>query len=415
MHLDTQTLYALSSLSLLTTAALVGVAALSYSAELRRSGLLWAWSVALLAAGMGLVALRGSIPDAVSVFGSHLGRVGGLAGFHHTLKRLNRERVRVLLVWAPVAVAAASCAFFYYARPDYGERVVALSAITAFQMAVCAITVRRGSAGMAPLSSRLVAAVFWGCGLLLAARAVGSAELAPGGGPGAILQPTLLEQGSVLGLAVGFLLLAFGMVIICNERLNLELQRLAALDPLTEHYNRRVIEDFGRREAVRARRHQLPIAVALVDIDHFKALNDTHGHAAGDAAIRHVAFVLERALRGQDLFGRYGGDEFVIVMPDTGGEDARRACERLRETIANTALAFGSSRFACNVSIGVASLRGDEADFERLVRTADGALYEAKRQGRNCVRLGPTAGEGPVTLAGGVPPPAGAGAGAGGA
>ena len=411
MHLDTQTLYALSSLSLLTTAALVGIAALTYSAELRRSGQLWATSVALLAAGMGLVALRGAIPDVVSVFGSHLARVAGLAGFHHTLKRLNRERIRPLLVWAPVVVAALSCAFYYFVQPDYGKRVVVLSAITAFQMALCAVTVRRGSSGMAPLSSQLVGGVFWSGALLLAARALGSAELAPGGGPDAILRPTLLEQGTVLGLAVCFLLLAFSMVIIFNERLNLELQRLAALDPLTEHYNRRVIEDFGRREVVRSRRHQLPIAVALVDIDHFKAVNDTHGHAAGDAAIRHVAFVLERTLRGQDLFGRYGGDEFVVVMPDTGGEEARRACERLRETIANTALAFGDSRFACNVSIGVASLRGDEADFERLVRTADGALYEAKRQGRNRVRLGPTAGEGPVTLAGGDPPPADAGAG----
>lgn len=164
---------------------------------------------------------------------------------------------------------------------------------------------------------------------------------------------------------------------------NRELERLAATDRLTGLANRLRLDETLEREIYRAHRYVSPLSVILVDVDHFKAVNDSLGHAAGDAALAGIAGVLRARIRESDLVGRWGGEEFLIVSPGSGGEAARQLAEHLREAVAATALPRCGARTA---SFGVAECAGDDSPAT-LVARADSALYAAKHAGRNRVEV----------------------------
>jgi len=170
-----------------------------------------------------------------------------------------------------------------------------------------------------------------------------------------------------------------------------KMEQLASYDGLTQVLNRRALSDRARHELSRASRHTQPFALALLDIDAFKRINDTAGHAAGDAVLREVARRLVAAVRASDDVGRWGGEEFVVLLSGAGAEDAARAAERLRSRIAGSPFPFpdGSTRDV-TVSVGLVTTDGaapDAFDLERLVEAADRALYRAKAEGRNTVRV----------------------------
>ena len=166
-----------------------------------------------------------------------------------------------------------------------------------------------------------------------------------------------------------------------------ELHLLATTDGLTRLPNRRQLMTALDTEVVRAARSRRPLTLALLDIDHFKAINDRHGHPAGDAVLVAVADVLREVTRGGDLLGRFGGEEFAVLMPDTSLDQAQLGCERLRRAIERRTLTFpDGSTGRVTISTGVARLAGAEGPTQ-LIRRADVALYEAKAGGRNVVRL----------------------------
>ena len=168
-----------------------------------------------------------------------------------------------------------------------------------------------------------------------------------------------------------------------------QLQLLAYVDPLSGVLNRRSFLDLSGKEESRGRRRNYHIAVLMVDIDHFKQVNDTYGHASGDAVIRGLAEICARALRPSDLVARYGGEEFVISLPETGIDQARLVAERLCAAVADATIPTGTGGVRFTVSIGVAicSRRSSLAD---AMRRADEALYAAKRNGRNRVEVAET-------------------------
>lgn len=166
-----------------------------------------------------------------------------------------------------------------------------------------------------------------------------------------------------------------------------ELQVQATTDTLTGLPNRRHLLDALEKEVVRAKRTGRPLAFALLDLDKFKAINDTHGHPSGDAVLRSVADVLKRVCRGGDLVGRFGGEEFAMLMPETSREEAEIACERIRKAIAKRTVAYPTGAFGrVTVSTGVAVFASEEKSNQFVAR-ADTALYQAKQDGRNVVRL----------------------------
>ena len=163
------------------------------------------------------------------------------------------------------------------------------------------------------------------------------------------------------------------------------LERLATTDALTGALNRRSLENAFTREAERCQRAKLHLFVMMLDIDHFKAVNDTYGHAAGDAALRHLVAVCMATLRKTDVLARVGGEEFAILASAATASEALQLAERLREKIAISPVIATSSTFNFTISIGVALASGNDDTMEKALTRADDALYEAKRSGRNKV------------------------------
>jgi diguanylate cyclase (GGDEF)-like protein len=172
---------------------------------------------------------------------------------------------------------------------------------------------------------------------------------------------------------------------MCNDEFNTYLQSMASTDPLTGVANRRRLAQRAAEEISRARRSNQAVTLAMIDLDHFKNLNDTHGHEAGDRALCAVAATCVEALRGADLVSRTGGEEFVVLMPETTLERGIEVAERLRHAISQIALPVSGGCLTLSASFGVATLRPGETSIDEMLKRADQALYRSKANGRNRV------------------------------
>jgi two-component system, cell cycle response regulator len=174
-----------------------------------------------------------------------------------------------------------------------------------------------------------------------------------------------------------------------------EIYRMTIVDGLTGAHNKRFFLEFLEREMARCSRYGRPLSLLMFDIDHFKAINDNHGHLTGDYVLKEMARRLLHRIRKEELLARYGGEEFAVVLPETGHENALQFAEMLRRMVDGELFEYEGDRFPITISVGVATL-----DFESLsqglapppqidplefIREADGNLYKAKRGGRNCV------------------------------
>ncbi|MDE1145202.1 MAG: GGDEF domain-containing protein [Azospirillaceae bacterium] len=286
------------------------------------------------------------------------------------------------MVYGLLALACAVALHIHSAyRPDIGVRVCLMSALTGgAAMAVPLMVARDRDRRRRPVDLAL-AASFLVFGLLIGARI-----------PLALWRPI---QGDAHGLPVDLFLLAalqmfmqvfwgVGLVSIHAERVMKQLQDLSNTDELSGLGTRRAVERALAREMERASRTSQPLSVLMLDIDHFKAINDCYGHLAGDAAIRQVGRTITGLLRPYDMAGRFGGDEFCILLPHTavfqGQSIAQRLCRAEYQVMRD-----GGEPLGLTVSVGVAAFDPADADPHALIRAADAALYRAKRGGRNQV------------------------------
>jgi diguanylate cyclase (GGDEF)-like protein len=201
-----------------------------------------------------------------------------------------------------------------------------------------------------------------------------------------------LAWAALAGLAVaGLLISMLGLRLIRSRKrlttLNADLERLARVDVLTGLSNRRDIEETLIGALSAARRHHSNLAILLIDIDHFKRVNDTRGHQTGDAVLTATGHALKMALRTEDSVGRWGGEEFLAVLPNTDADGTLIIAERLRAHVAKPRSRSADSRDAITVTIGVASWQSGGMDD--LISRADHALYAGKSAGRNTVQLSP--------------------------
>ena len=172
------------------------------------------------------------------------------------------------------------------------------------------------------------------------------------------------------------------------EKANQNLAALAMVDPLTDVANRRLLEQRLAEEFQRSRRYGRPLALLMVDIDHFKRVNDDHGHQIGDKVLSLLGRTLRQCTRATDLVGRFGGEEFLVIAPETGVDSARVLAERVRALVMRQNAEFEMQEQAVpgvTVSIGVATTEIGVADQQDLIKCADVALYRAKHEGRNRV------------------------------
>ena len=179
-------------------------------------------------------------------------------------------------------------------------------------------------------------------------------------------------------------LIGFSTEITELHKLQVELTRLSTTDVLTDLPNRRSFLSSAEREFSRAQRHNLPLSLLMLDVDHFKRINDRHGHPAGDEVLATIAERIRHSLRKEDLPARLGGEEFAVLLPDTDLVRAQALAERIRQAIAAPAIALtGSQTLEVTVSVGVACWRPQDESFSALYSRADRALYLAKENGRN--------------------------------
>jgi len=189
------------------------------------------------------------------------------------------------------------------------------------------------------------------------------------------------------------IMLTASALSLCLVFRSQKLLQLATSDPLTGLFNRGYVDDRFALELSRARRYGKLLSIAVIDADRFKLLNDTHGHPAGDLVLRKISTILRDSIRQSDTVGRYGGEEFVVILPETDVEVAQRKLEFLRELVASTpiALAARGQKIHVTISAGLASFPQDGEDAAELFALADDRMFQAKKEGRNRVVAGPQA------------------------
>jgi diguanylate cyclase (GGDEF)-like protein len=273
------------------------------------------------------------------------------------------------------------CALLWFATevPSTQARVIVFGlGIAPWCLGIAATLLRHAPAALAG-TARIAATAFLLHGLWMLARCILPQE---GTSTVDLLRPAWPQLATMLEIFVASLATLLALPALLTHRLMIELEQAARIDPLTGVLNRRAIEEEGEKAIALSAEMALPCAVLLLDLDRFKQINDRHGHPAGDAALRHFAQLIGSALRHSDRLGRYGGEEFLAVIPGADGEEARAAAERLRRRVSEHPVVVEGRTIPLSVSIGVAS--GSDA-LAALVARADEALYRAKSSGRNQV------------------------------
>lgn len=184
-------------------------------------------------------------------------------------------------------------------------------------------------------------------------------------------------------------ILKFSYQDTVEEQFQKGLFQSAVRDALTQAYNRRFLMNRLQADVSYSHRHDTPLSLLMIDLDHFKAINDRYGHLAGDHVLRHLSRTVSGILRGEDIFARYGGEEFAVVLRETTNEDAIRLAERIREMVRTTRFSHDGIPIPVTISMGVATMyRGKHATVDDLLKAADEALYAAKAGGRDRVEVG---------------------------
>jgi len=358
--------------------------------------MLYLWStqfrsraVAELAAGSAATMLgvilafsRPHLPEILTHVAANMLMTGGQAVIAMGIGRFVGHRVPLALVMGVPLCVGSTIAWFTYTNQHLDIRIATYSLGIAVASATAASVLLRVPRG--PLR-----VTHWPLGVLYlvqAVLAVFRAIWVMRNEPSHDLFQNIPLHVIWFSQVVIFVNLTFmGLVIIITQRIRIELNRQASYDSLTGALNRRAFERIAAAEWSRVVRRKLDIAVLVFDLDRFKALNDTFGHEAGDAWLKAFTITVQGLLRREDLLCRFGGEEFLILLPQTGLDAALAAAERLRLAAEALRLPEIDAALAVTVSIGVATRDETTPDLKALVAAADRALYRAKANGRNRV------------------------------
>lgn len=402
MTLDLFTVIALTALSaFLMGASILLASRIQFSSDPCMQSL--GTSCLLQSVGWGFVGLRDQVPLALSVVGSNVGLLasslcylhavnvfiaGSPPGQQSAVPRLQKP------LWVVCGLFCAAVAWFLWPAPNLVARIMASALCQGYIDGFCAARLL----GVRPLpKSRQVVGVGFALLTLAQVFRVVMAFLEPPTSAGA----AALFASQAVTLISGYVavvMLTFLFVLMVHDRAAHDLRELVNHDYLTGVFNRSAFESFARQAIEQARRSGEALSLLLFDVDHFKNINDTHGHLTGDVALRALAELSAQKLRSQDVLGRYGGEEFAVLLPATDAQGALLVAERVRESIAEEQFRDDSTPFRLTISIGIAQFPPEgqiateqssaeqsstEQRLTALFRGADAALYEAKRSGRN--------------------------------
>ena len=390
MILDIRTLYVVTAISCLVLGALQLVAYCTQRFE--RWPAWWGLSNVLLGFGTLGVALRGWAPDFVTV---QLANVVTAVAFLLLLVSVRAFAQRPLPWWVVTSVVLSQVLLvaLWSSPADFRARIAFESTIAAlFDSAIVVEGVRLARRNRLK-SAWLLAGCFGATALLFAIRTVMTLRGAIGGTT-LFSTPTATYQWMAATSEVFITLRGFTLLLMAAERSHQLLADHAQRDPLTGALNRSGLHlSYERLAAARRAVRQDDdvmlgvVSLIVIDLDHFKTINDTHGHAMGDDVLRLFAAIASADLRTGDTLARYGGDEFVVLLPHTAGGEALAIAERIRVAFANAAGSLGALAVQPTLSIGIAAGSLADDTLDTILPRADEALYRSKREGRNRVRV----------------------------
>ena len=383
MNLDARTL--LFSLILTNAFMVLGlfVAVSCKEADAKQDGIAkWAVAILLQTLTWILIAMRGSIPDAVSIVVAN----GFLSGSYALmLAAVGEFQQRTIPRWKYFVPLVLTLLVATVLIGDIHARFIWGGMAYIFQLLLFTrtlLTTPESHTGQAwkLLISGIVVVIL----VILLRAIVAMTSQVILAQPGANDAPHWIQVVAFVALMGSSLLGSIGFLLMVKERTDREVLHLAMTDSLTGVPNRRALMDYAERAL--ALRSGRPVALLMIDVDHFKRINDTQGHPAGDEVLRQISRLLSKRLRGGDFLGRYGGEEFCVVAPDTDADGAMKLAESLRATLESSVLMTESGKISVTVSIGVAVTAANaERELKDILAEADVALYSAKKGGRNRV------------------------------
>lgn len=365
----------------------IAVASGRYPHHIRNSLRAYAYGKFLVGTGFLVAGTRGGLaPDLLVPLANGLG-IAGLAMNYTSVRHLqNRPAPPLLPVAVGLAVGLASALLLLSGGGLSSIRIL-VSFTTAAVLLVIAfeVLVRYEGRGIPHYVTGILCA-----SLAMAYLVRMGAGVTQGEAPTAYMLDDRVERLTFLLTLLGTVVGAINYVLMASDEFNRELAKLAHTDGLTGSMNRRRLFELGEVEFRRARRHGRDLTVLVLDIDRFKAVNDRAGHPFGDRVIQAVADCCAAQIRHEDSVGRIGGEEFAILLPETGAEAGRLLAERLRSAIERQLAQLGAEGgVTVTCSIGGVSLTREHSEFSDLMAQSDSALYDAKHAGRNQVRFYP--------------------------
>jgi diguanylate cyclase (GGDEF)-like protein len=350
---------------------------------------LWTAGTTVYTFGFLFISLRNIIPDIFSIILAGVFILSAASCFWEGARRFRGKEVRKTFIVLLIIVYTAFQSYFTFVHNDISVRIITYSLLTAAIYGAITLELFRNAPPALRFSSWFTGSLFALYGIFLVFRGVLTELLPP---LHDLLEPNTLQAMTFL-LAIFFgIAWTFGFVMLNSERLEADLrgaqdklQKMATTDFLTGIANIRLFSEVGEREVQRARRYKRSLALLMIDLDNFKKVNDKYGHAIGDKILVAFADICKKSLRRADIFGRLGGEEFAILLPETDVNSGRKFAERLRAVIEKSRIKVKHKTFHITVSIGVTELLPDDNQLETALKRADDTMYEAKRKGRNQV------------------------------
>jgi len=380
--MEPKTVFIIAALMMLANGGVLGLMHWDLPRTLRPAAVSWRVATLLHAAGSIMFVVQASLPPGFVLPLANALITLGFIGYWRALRQFYGAPETPWLL-LPAVIALPPVYWFSAVSPNTGMRILIMSLTWIVIMSGCVRTLLAQKRRERALSRRVMSGIFMVVIVFVALRAlyymvigVPPTSTNLDNGWMTVLAPTMVAVVPVIG-TTAFLLL-------CSERIRRQWERAASTDYLTGLANRRTLTDKGEK---RFQEQKEGFGLAVIDIDHFKSINDNHGHDIGDVALKHVAAQLEAACRETELPARQGGEEFVVLFEHIDEDSAHKAGERLRAAVAAHPFQAGSLTLPLTVSIGVALRSEADHSLDCVLRRADTALYRAKAEGRNRVEV----------------------------
>ncbi len=331
--------------------------------------------------GILLTSFRGLIPDLLTIVLANYLVVIGITIMYVAVCKFLSERFNVLVIAIAVVPILTLIPYFTYVRNDFKARVVLVGVCTAVLVVAIVVLLFRLKQVNFRFSAYVLAYISTIYAIVLLLRNIGFLIFPTNG----LFSPTIFAILHSIALFSASFLWSIGFMMMVSHRLQADLNELATLDSLTHIANRRAMIALLEAEYSRLARSHIEFSVLLVDVDHFKKVNDQFGHEAGDRILYDVAQLLKSTLRKQDEISRWGGEEFLILLPGTSLQDAAMIGERLRMLVEQAQFNVAGSEMSLTISVGVGNSTSSK-DVDRIYKSSDVALYKAKLT-RNAVAL----------------------------